>query len=440
MKSTREDAVHYTGGLEMERWEIVVVGAGAAGLMAARAAAIGMKERGKQPSVLLLEGNPKVGKKLLATGNGRCNLTNLGISLSHYHGDTAKAAPLLEAYLPERVLEEFENMGLLCRADEEGRVYPRNLQAAAVLQELRSSCEEAGVVLRCDAGVRSIAVEQGGFRLDTETGEVSASRCVLACGGKASPKHSWEKGGYALAEQLGHSLTALKPSLTYLKSSKKCLRSLKGMRVRAKASLWVRGEKICQESGEALFGDGSLSGICLFNLSACLRGKVPQGTEISLDLLEDMSYREVLDYVERQSKSHGEYPAWELFAGVLNLRVGEELMKELGIPREMVFRELSRQQLRKAAGLCKDWRFSITGTGDWENAQVTAGGVPLAEVDAMTMESKKHPGLYLAGEMLNIDGDCGGYNLHWAWATGLAAGQSAARGRKGKEPCSKLQG
>lgn len=424
----------------MERWEIVVVGAGAAGLMGARAAAIGMKERGKQPSVLLLEGNPKLGKKLLATGNGRCNLTNLGVSLPHYHGDTAQAAPLLEAYPPERVLGEFENMGLLCRADEEGRVYPRNLQAAAVLQALRSSCEEAGVALRCDSGVKSIVTEQGGFRLDTETGEFWASRCLLACGGKASPKHSWGKGGYALAGQLGHSLTALTPSLTYLKSSKKCLRSLKGMRVRAKASLWVHGEKIYEEGGEVLFGDSSLSGICLFNLSAHLRGKIPQGTEISLDLLEDMSYREALDYVERQSKRHGEYPAWELFAGVLNLRVGEELMKELGIPREMVFRELSRQQLRKAAGLCKDWRFPIIGTGEWENAQVTAGGIPLAEVDALTMESKKRPGLYLAGEMLNIDGDCGGYNLHWAWATGFAAGQSAAMGRKGKELCSKLQG
>ncbi len=420
----------------MERWQIAVVGAGAAGLMAARAAALAQREQGKPVNVLLLEGNPKAGKKLLATGNGRCNLTNLGIVPAHYHGDVGEAAALLQSFPPDRILGEFEKMGLLCRADEEGRVYPRNLQAAAVLQALRSSCQELGVVSRCDVGVSAIAVDQGGFRLELgENHTLWASGCVLACGGKASPKHSWNEGGYALARQLGHSVTELYPSLTYLKSPKKSLRSLKGMRARVRAALWVQGEKQYQETGEVLFGDGSMSGICLFNLSAQLRGQVPKGTEVSLDLAEDMPYRELLNYLESQVKTHPGYPAWELFAGVLNLRVGEELMKELGVSREMVFQDLTRQQLRKAAGLCKDWRFPVTGTGDWESAQVTAGGVPLKEVDCRTMESKKRPGLYLAGELLNLDGDCGGYNLHWAWATGFLAGRSAGLKRKGNGKC-----
>ena len=416
----------------MERWEIVVIGAGAAGLMAARAAAKARKARGIQGGVLLLEGNPKPGKKLLATGNGRCNLTNLNVAPTHYHGDRELAVPLLEQYPPSAILGEFEELGLLCRSDSEGRVYPGNLQAAAVLQVLRWGCEELGVVLRCGQGVAEASSVSGGFRLKTGEGEgLFAAQLIVACGGKASPKHSWESGGYGLVQKFGHSLVERYPSLTPLKSSKRCLRSLKGMRSKAGASLYQEGELICRESGEVMFGESALSGICLFDLSAKLEGTLRGDLWVSLDLLEDMPYREVLSYLEGVVRSHAGFPAWELFSGVLNLRVGEELMKELSIPRERTLGELTRQQLRKAAALCKDWRFPVTDRGDWESAQVTKGGVPLCEVDPLTMESQKRKGLYLVGELVNIDGDCGGYNLHWAWATGLAAGRAAGE-RKGK--------
>lgn len=183
----------FAGRFVMERWEIAIIGAGAAGLMAAQAAAKAQRAQGRPVSVVVLEGNPKPGKKLLATGNGRCNLTNLDAGPTHYHGDVALAAPLLEACPPSRVLEEFQAMGLLCRADSEGRVYPRNLQAAAVLQILRQACQELGVTLACDWGVASLVREAGGFRLESAQGErLWCARCVLACGGKASPKHSWE--------------------------------------------------------------------------------------------------------------------------------------------------------------------------------------------------------------------------------------------------------
>ena len=259
-------------------------------------------------------------------------------------------------------------MGLLCRADGEGRVYPRNLQAAAVLQILRQACQELGVTLACNWGVASLAREAGGFRLESAQGErLWCARCVLACGGKASPKHSWEGGGYSLAQALGHRVTELRPALTALKSLKKCLRSLKGMRVRAKASLLAAGKPLYQESGEVLFGEGSLSGICVFNLSAHLPEHVA-GVEVSLDLLEDLPYRDALAYVESQAKAHPSRQAWELFAGALNLRVGEELLKELSVPKEACFQDLSRQQLRKAASLAKDWRFPVTGTGGSDSA------------------------------------------------------------------------
>lgn len=420
----------------MEHWEIVIVGAGASGLMAAYAAARERKAQGRLGGVLVVEGNPKPGKKLLATGNGRCNLTNLDASVSHYHGDRDLAAPLLEAFPSSRVVEEFRSLGLLCRADEEGRVYPRSLQAAAVLQALRDGCQELGVELRCGGGVTGLLRKGQAFQIQLEGSQpLTASRLILACGGKASPKHSFSQGGYELAKQLGHQVTPLYPVLTGLKSPKKSLRSLKGMRVRCNASLLQEGTVLYREGGEVLFGESALSGICVFNLSAHLPQPVPQGVEVSLDLFPELSYREVLSYLERQAKDHPNRPGWELFAGALNLRVGEELAKEASIARETVFSQLSRQQLRKAAGLSKDWRFPVSGGGDWDSAQVTGGGVPLGEVDSLTLESKKCRGLYLTGELLNLHGDCGGYNLHWAWATGLAAGKAAGMGRKGKESC-----
>ena len=405
-----------------------MVGAGASGLMAARRAGSALKRAGRG-GVLLAEGGPKAGKKLLATGNGRCNLTNLRIAPERYHGDVEEAAALLAAYPAGKVLSEFEKLGLLCRTDSEGRAYPNSLQAAAVLRALRVSCAEAGVETVCGFETVSITPERSGFLLRAADGrELWTKACILACGGMASPKHSCGEKGYRLAESLGHSVTELSPSLAPLKSPRKMLRALKGMRCKAGAALYRDGRKLYAESGEVLFGDGTLSGICVFNLSARLRQAGRRGNlEVRLDLLEEFPLPELLAYLKRLQKEHPGWPAGELFSGVLNLRVGEELVKSLGIGREKPLSALAPTELEQAAEAAKDLRFPVTGPGPWESAQVTAGGVPLREVDPRTMESKKVPGLFLTGELLDVDGDCGGYNLHWAWATGMAAGDAAVR-------------
>lgn len=416
----------------MERWEIVVAGAGASGLMAARRAALSLRQGGSGGAVLLLEGNPKSGKKLLATGNGRCNLSNLGISPKHYHGDAAQAAALLSRYPTERVIGEFESLGLLCRADGEGRVYPKGNQAAAVLQCLRDG-EGLPLQERCGFSIAAVSRSRGGFLLRGDGGEeIWAKRCILACGGKASPQLS-QGGGYRLAEQLGHSVTPLSPSLVPLKTSAGACKALKGMRGKGRAALYQNGRKVYAESGEILFGDGRLSGICIFNLSARLRGMEPGGVEVGLDLLEDMELPEAEEYFTRLKSGHPLRRTSELFAGVLNLQIGRELTRAAGIDSGKTLGQLTKEELRRAAALAKDWRFPITGTAGWPDAQITAGGVPLWEVSLETMESKKCPGLYLAGELLDLDGDCGGYNLHWAWITGMAAGESAGRAAKGEK-------
>lgn len=372
---------------------------------------------------LVLEGGAKPGKKLLATGNGRCNLTNLNVSPQHYHGDGVAA--LLEKYTPKKIFAEFADMGLLCRTDSEGRAYPYNLQAAAVLQSLCNTCGHTGAQIECDFTVENISKEKGGFVIASADGrKVFAKQCILAVGGAASPRHACARNGYALAQSLGHSVTALSPSLSPLKSPSKSCKALKGMRCKARAALCVNGDEIYAESGEVIFGDGKLSGICIFNLSARLRG-LRGKVEVTLDLLEEMPKFELIKYLRHLQKIRPETKSSELFSGVLNLRVGQEIVKLCGIDRDKALSALTGSELEKAAQLCKSWSFPIDGTADWEDAQITAGGVPLAEVDLNTMESKKCAGLYLVGELLNVDGDCGGYNLHWAWATGLAAGAAA---------------
>lgn len=401
--------------------ELVILGAGASGLMAANAAAVVLKKTGLSP--LVLEGNPKAGKKLLATGNGRCNLTNLSINPAHYHGD-ALASKVLEKFPARRILKKFENLGLLCRADGEGRAYPRGAQAAAVLEALRRPR-----VFREICGFEAVSVKKtgDGFLLESRSGEtVKARRLILACGGAASPKHS-SGTGYGLARSLGHGVTALTPSLAPLKTPSKACGLLKGMRVRAGAHLYRDGKEVYAESGEVLFGERQLSGICIFNLSARLRETGVNGIEVGLDLLEELSVPAAADYFQALRKEYPQLPASQLFSGVMNLRVGQELGKQLGFYKDRPLSALTQGDLRRAAARAKDWRFPVSGPGAWEDAQVTAGGVPLSEICLDTLESKKCLGLYLVGELLDVDGDCGGYNLHWAWSTGILAGEAAAR-------------
>ena len=406
----------------MKRCRAVIVGAGASGLAAALAASQG------GGGVVLVEGSSKPGKKLLATGNGRCNLTNRHIAPEYYHGDAALAAPLLARWPGERVVRMFHKLGLLTRTDGEGRVYPRGLQAAAVLQALWSACEATGVEMLWNFRVERAWVQGEGFCLAGGEGQgLFASRLVLACGGKASPKHS-TGSGYELARGFGHSVTGLSPSLVGLAVPERLTRPLKGMRCKARAALCQGGRELGAESGEVIFGQGSLSGICVMNLSARLRGLAGDSLSLRLDLAEELEAGELEAFLRAQCASFPERPASGLFAGVMNLLVGQELVQSLGWGGRR-FSQLSREDLRRAAALAKGFALPVSGPLGWDQAQVTAGGVPLGEVDVNTMESRCRKGLYLTGELLDLDGDCGGYNLHWAWATGLTAGESI--GRKG---------
>ncbi|MBP3704790.1 MAG: aminoacetone oxidase family FAD-binding enzyme [Clostridia bacterium] len=417
----------------MRKSDIVIIGGGAAGLMAACAAAQTIKKSG---SVLVVEGNQKLGRKLLATGNGRCNLTNIGVSPERYHGDVKAAEPLLNVYTPEKIMAVFREMGLVTKADSEGRVYPHNLQAAAVLSVLRGCAEENGAACVIGSAAISVLKTKRGFLVKCTDGEeIEAAKCILACGGAASPKHSCSADGYTFAKDLGHTVTTLYPALTQLVCKGKLFKSLSGMRCAVNASLLADGRSVYAESGEVLFSDAGLSGICIFGLSVYaaeffatgkINGRPYKTLSCALDCLPEWTFTEITDYLDEIRQSFPNRMAGDMLMGLMNMKIGYAMVQAAGIDPAQSVKFVTAGQIQKLAALIKAWKFEITGTKSWNDAQITAGGVPLSEIDPLTMESKKARGLYLAGEMLNIHGDCGGYNLHFAWATGIAAGKDAA--------------
>lgn len=408
-------------------YDLAIVGGGAAGLMAAIAAAQETEKNRRKIKIAVVEGNSRIGKKLLATGNGRCNLTNLSVSKEHYHGDVNCLDSLLHEYTPQHILTNFESLGLLCREREEGRVYPYSLQASAVLDVLRYQLDGYGVEIICDFTV--IKIHRGGnrFALTSAQGCISAERVILATGGMAYPQLGANGWGYKVLESFGHRIVKPYPALVQLKTDPKRAKPLKGARNSAEATLLINGKRMKTVSGEVQFTENGLSGICIFELSRMAGEQLPfQRVEVLLDLLPEYSEQQILFILKNRKQVLQTLPAAELLSGLVNKLVGAEIIRQTLPHSPKLARELQIKELVAVANAAKSFTFPIIGTLSWKDAQVTAGGVPLGELDE-SLQSKFCPGLYLAGEICNIDGDCGGYNLHWAWSSGIQAGRAAAQ-------------
>lgn len=420
----------------MKEAEIAVVGGGASGLMAALTAAEEFRRRHVPARVLVLEGAQKPGKKLLATGNGRCNLTNRKSEPFRFHGDTKAAATVLGNCSSQTVVRRFQSLGLLCREEDEGRVYPNSGQAASVLSLLMEQLESLGGEVACDWYTTEIIREKSGFRLRARNGEeVLAQRVILAASGKAAPQLGSDGSGYALAQSLGHSCTPCFPALVPVicKEDKRC-KSLKGARCRGTVALLGDGKVLGQETGEIQFTEYGLSGICVFQLSRMasewshfrtVKGKPVSELIFSLDLLPEQSQPELLAMLHRRQRLLPKSEISDCLAGMLHLAMGRQIVREC-LSRNGSLETLSPKEMETLLQTVKEYRFIVKTVQDWSRAQVTAGGVPLKELSGETLESLCCPGLYLCGELLNIDGDCGGYNLQWAWASGMTAGKAAA--------------
>ena len=399
--------------------ELAIIGGGAAGMMAALTAA-----EWTDSSVVLLERQPRLGRKLLATGNGRCNLSNLHCAPRHYHGQSPDfVRPALAAFGPEDTLAYFRRLGLLCRAEDSGRVYPLSDQANSVLDTLRLALESFGVAVRTDCQVTAIAPQSPGFLLTTSAGTLFADKVIVTAGGAASPKLGGSRDGYQLLRSLGHRCTKLSPSLVQLRTDTTYTRALKGVRAEAAVTLERGREIITQQRGEVQFTDYGVSGPVIFELSrAAVTEEGP--LTLSLDLLESLSWRELVTLLAEKQQLLPDLTLENLLTGVLHNRLGRTLIRYSGRKLTQSVSALSRRDLAAIARSCKEFRLEVTGDQGLEHAQVTAGGLRTDQFDPETLESRCCPGLYAAGEVLDVDGDCGGFNLQWAWSSGHLAGLS----------------
>ena len=399
---------------------IGIIGAGASGMAAALAAAEKDNVR-----VLLFERQARVGRKLQATGNGRCNLSNLGANCDSYHGDQAEfAAAALSKYGAENTLSWFASMGLYTVSEPSGRVYPYSDQANSVVDVLRFALEKPNIQVL--TGFEVTKVKRIGTSFTVESGEESyvCDKLIVAAGGLAGTKLGGSMSGYKLLMKLGHHCTKLRPTLVQMKSDWQGCASLKGVRANCSAQILHNGILHSASAGELQFTEYGLSGPVIFEISrdVCYE----KGNWVCrLNLLPELDRNMLLPMLQRKRKT--DLPAEELLTGILHNRLGRVIVKEAGISAYAPIRQLEDWELEKVCDLALDLPIPLTEPMGMDSAQVTAGGIVTSEFDPETMESKLVPGLYACGEVLDIDGDCGGYNLQWAWSSGRCAGQAAGK-------------
>ena len=395
--------------------DVIIIGGGASGMMAALTAA----ENGR--SVLLLERQSRVGRKLLATGNGRCNLTNYNTSPARYHGeDGGFCAYALRAFDVGSTLQYFASLGLLTVNEDSGRVYPMSNMAGSVLDVLRYGLEHPRIEVRTGQVVTAVKRTAEGFTVRTETDAFTAGKLILAAGGCAGSKVGGVMDGYQLAKSLGHHRTPLYPSLVQLKTDPTYPRALKG--IKAECGITVRRgrQTVAENRGEVLFTEYGVSGPAIFDLSRAV-STGGEGLCCVLNFFPDWELEEVLHWLHRRRQTMAAHEASTLLVGSCHTRLGQMLCKAAGFTSQRAA-DLTDSDLERIARQVKRFALPITGTCGFDQAQVTAGGLRTEEFHPETLESRVVPGLYACGEVLDVDGDCGGFNLQWAWSSGHLAG------------------
>ena len=393
---------------------IGIIGGGAAGMAAALAAS-----ENENVQVILLERQARVGKKLSATGNGRCNLTNLHANEGGYHGEEASFARFaLETYNVEDTLSWFRSLGLFTVAEESGRVYPYSDQANSVVDVLRFALERENIHLETGFEVEKVKKNGDIFQIEGTGGAYECDKLIIACGGLAGTKLGGSMSGYKLLRSFGHKCTKLRPTLVQLKSSWPGAASLKGVRANCHAQILHNGEVFAQSRGELQFTEYGLSGPVIFEISRDVCAERGQWV-CRLDLLPEIEENTLKAELLRRKSTN--LPVSELLTGILHNRLGRVLTKSVGISDYVPVAQLEDYEIDAVCKAVKGFEVALTEPMGMDSAQVTAGGIVTKEFIPETMESKLVPGLYACGEVLDIDGDCGGYNLQWAWSSGRLA-------------------
>lgn len=403
--------------------EIIVVGGGPAGMMAAAAAAA----QGKK--VMLLEHNTKAGRKLAATGNGKCNYTNAYQEKACYRSSRPDLAwGIVRRFDETAVIRYMQSMGIYPR-ERDGYYYPCSEEASAVVEAFLLELEKQKVELRTGEHVKKVKATAQGFVVHTDMGDYSCRRVVLAGGGLSGQNLGNDGSCYKVAEAFGHKITRLSPALAGICCRETYFKRLSGVRVKAAASLQADGRILASEKGEIQLAAYGISGIPIMQMSrfAAFALLEKKKVQVSIDLFPAFSGEALFEMLKEQKERNG-FKTWgEAYHGLLPGKLLRVLLEESGTAPDKCLKKAEPDRVRRFAKLLKSWTVEADQVNGYEKSQVTAGGVDLSQIDEITMESKMQPGLYFAGELLDVDGTCGGYNLQWAFSSGYLAGTAAGQ-------------
>jgi len=395
--------------------DLIIVGGGASGIMAA----IMAKDLGID--VAILESNDRIGKKILTTGNGRCNITNKNINVLRYHSENKTFFnKVFENFTLKNTVEFFNSIGLYLVTLDSDKMYPMSLQASSVLDVFRFALEEREVPVYLNHKVKEINYKNK-FIIDCVNEENFICNKLLLCtGGKSAPKTGSDGSGFTLAKKLGHNIINPIPALVQLKLNHNKLKALSGVKFDGNAHIYVNDKLRRSEFGEVLFTDYGISGPPILQLSRIASYNLSKGKDISLkiDMMSNFSKDELKDFLENHFGTYSYRSVHDALIGIINKKIIPIILKEANIDNiHKPCWSLEWEEKEMLLSLLKEWTFKVSGTNSFDNAQVTAGGVDTKEVDENTLQSKIVPNLYFAGEILDVDGDCGGFNLQWAWSS-----------------------
>lgn len=394
--------------------KVAIIGAGAAGMTAAITAASNGAE------VVVLEHMDRVGKKILSTGNGRCNFTNTYQDRSCYHSDNESFPwKIIEKFNAEQIIKLFEELGVYAK-NRNGYMYPYSDQASSVTEALKMELERLQIDVRLQTECTDI--------FPRKKGKIYADHVILCTGSRAFPASGSDGSGYDLAKKLGHKIIPVLPALVQLRCEEKFFKSIAGVRVQGTVSIWSENQCLAKDTGELQLTNYGISGIPVFQVSryAAIALYKKKKVQAILDFMPEFSEDELEKFLIKRAKMRPYKRADQFFTGLSNKKLSDLWVKEAGISKEKKVGVFAEKEIQQLVRLIKNFKVIVTETNSYEQAQVCRGGIDTKDVHPDTLESRYVPGLYFAGEILDVDGMCGGYNLTWAWASGAVSGREAS--------------
>ena len=404
---------------------VAIIGGGAAGLMAAIEAAKNGAE------VCIYEKLNRVGKKILATGNGRCNYTNINTSIRDYHGQNLSfVEDIINSFNVRSTLDFFEDIGIYPRIEDNGKVFPYSLQASSVLDNLRYEANKYNIREIVECNVKSLRKNKGQFDIITDDKIYNADKVIICTGGRAGSQYGCTGDGYKLAEMFGHKIVNTFPALVQLKLNANYLKKISGVKFEGVISSYTNMNIIREEEGEILFTDYGISGPPILQISRETIKHLydKQKVYISIDMFPNFDNKMLYDLLSERFIKLKNKTIEESFNGLINKKLIPVILSlALNEYKEEKCTKLNKKDIYSIVNILKEWKIEVVGHNDWQQAQTTAGGISIGDINNKTLESKKESGLYFAGEILDVDGDCGGFNLQWAWSSGYIAGYYASK-------------